>query len=127
MIALDYSLVIEATSEPDFFGFYSPEPGRLHRNRSLDLEDCIYQVGGECRSTSRCSTNTASSPARETRLPRLLFRKTRRDWFRHDLRTIPRPHLRLILLLHLQHATCRERRSGDGAHSLARSCPALSI
>ena len=25
MIGLEYSLVIEATEEPDFFGFYSPD------------------------------------------------------------------------------------------------------
>jgi hypothetical protein len=25
MIELDYSLIIEATGEPDFFGFYSPD------------------------------------------------------------------------------------------------------
>ncbi|EFK96913.1 hypothetical protein LDC_1051, partial [sediment metagenome] len=26
MIELPYSLIIEATEEPDFFGFYSPDP-----------------------------------------------------------------------------------------------------
>lgn len=31
MIDLAYSLVIEATQEPDYFGFYSPEFGRLFR------------------------------------------------------------------------------------------------
>jgi predicted RNase H-like HicB family nuclease len=43
MIDLPYSLVIEATSEPDFFGFYSPElegfSGIGH-----SVEDCLYKA-----------------------------------------------------------------------------------
>jgi predicted RNase H-like HicB family nuclease len=43
MIDLPYSLVIEATDEPDFFGFYSPElegfSGIGH-----SVEDCIYKA-----------------------------------------------------------------------------------
>ncbi len=43
MIDLPYSLVIEATNEPDFFGFYSEElegfSGVGH-----SVEDCLYQA-----------------------------------------------------------------------------------
>ena len=43
MIDLPYSLVIEATAEPDFFGFFSPElegfSGIGH-----SVEDCLYQA-----------------------------------------------------------------------------------
>ena len=43
MIDLRYSLVIEATEEPDFFSFYSPElegfSGVGH-----SVEDCLYQA-----------------------------------------------------------------------------------
>jgi len=43
MIDLPYSLIIEATLEPDFFGFYSPElegfSGIGH-----SVEDCLYQA-----------------------------------------------------------------------------------
>ncbi len=43
MVDLPYSLVIEATDEPDFFGFYSPElegfSGVGH-----SVEDCLYQA-----------------------------------------------------------------------------------
>ena len=43
MLGLSYSLVIEATDEPDFFGFYSPElegfSGIGH-----SIEDCLYQA-----------------------------------------------------------------------------------
>lgn len=43
MIALPYSLVIEATADPEFFGFYSPDlegfSGVGH-----SVEDCLYQA-----------------------------------------------------------------------------------
>ena len=43
MVDLPYSLVIEATSEPDYFGFYSPElegfSGIGH-----SVEDCLYKA-----------------------------------------------------------------------------------
>lgn len=43
MIDLPYSLIIEATEEPDYFGFYSPElegfSGIGH-----SIEDCLYKA-----------------------------------------------------------------------------------
>jgi predicted RNase H-like HicB family nuclease len=43
MLGLEYSLVIEATEEPDFFGFYSPDlPGFSGVGHSI--EDCLYQA-----------------------------------------------------------------------------------
>ena len=43
MIDLQYSLVIEATSDPCFFGFYSPDlEGFTGVGHSI--EDCIYQA-----------------------------------------------------------------------------------
>jgi predicted RNase H-like HicB family nuclease len=43
MIALPYSLVIEATNAPDYFGLYSPElegfSGVGH-----SVEDCLYHA-----------------------------------------------------------------------------------
>ena len=43
MITLPYSLVIEATEDPDFFGLYSPDlegfSGVGH-----SIEDCIYKA-----------------------------------------------------------------------------------
>ena len=43
MITLPYSLVIEATDDPTFFGFYSPDlegfSGVGH-----SVEDCLYQA-----------------------------------------------------------------------------------
>lgn len=43
MIDLPYSLVIEATEEPDFFSFYSPElEGFTGIGHSV--EDCLYKA-----------------------------------------------------------------------------------
>jgi len=43
MIDLEYSLIIEATNEPDFFGFYSPDlEGFTGIGNSI--EDCIYKA-----------------------------------------------------------------------------------
>jgi len=43
MIELKYSLVIEATEDPSFFGFYSPDlEGFTGVGNSL--EDCIYKA-----------------------------------------------------------------------------------
>lgn len=43
MVELPYSLVIEATDEPDYFGFYSPDlegfSGIGH-----SVEDCLYKA-----------------------------------------------------------------------------------
>jgi len=43
MIDFKYSLIIEATPEPDFFGFYSPDlegfSGVGH-----SIEDCLYKA-----------------------------------------------------------------------------------
>ena len=43
MLDLNYSLVIEATEDPTFFGFYSPDlEGFTGVGHSI--EDCIYQA-----------------------------------------------------------------------------------
>ena len=43
MIELPYSLVIEATEEPDYFGFYSPDlEGFTGIGHSV--EDCLYKA-----------------------------------------------------------------------------------
>ena len=43
MLGLEYSLVIEATEESDFFGFYSPDlQGFTGVGHSI--EDCLYKA-----------------------------------------------------------------------------------
>jgi len=83
MLDLPYSLVIEATNEPDYFGFYSPDlEGFAGIGHSV--EDCLYQArwgmkehvellrsrglpvpppGGEPKDTIR---NAAKHPVAET-------------------------------------------------------------
>jgi len=43
VIDLKYSLVIEATEEPDFFGFYSPELDGFS-GVGHSVEDCLYKA-----------------------------------------------------------------------------------
>jgi predicted RNase H-like HicB family nuclease len=43
MVELEYSLVIEATDEPDFFGFYSPDLDGFTGVRH-SIEDCLYKA-----------------------------------------------------------------------------------
>jgi predicted RNase H-like HicB family nuclease len=43
MIDLKYSLVIEATEDPTFFGFYSPEL-KGFTGIGHSIEDCVYQA-----------------------------------------------------------------------------------
>ena len=43
MIELQYSLVIEATDEPDFFAFYSPDVEGF-TGVGHSIEDCLYKA-----------------------------------------------------------------------------------
>jgi predicted RNase H-like HicB family nuclease len=43
MLDLGYSLVIEATEDPNFFGFYSPDLAGF-TGIGHSVEDCLYQA-----------------------------------------------------------------------------------
>jgi predicted RNase H-like HicB family nuclease len=43
MIDLDYSFIIEATKEPDYFGFYSPDLSGFS-GIGHSIEDCLYKA-----------------------------------------------------------------------------------
>lgn len=43
MIELSYSLVIEATDEPDYFGFFSPDLAGFS-GIGHSIEDCVYKA-----------------------------------------------------------------------------------
>ena len=43
MITLPYSLVIETTNDPDFFGFYSPDLESF-TGVGHSIEDCLYKA-----------------------------------------------------------------------------------
>ena len=80
MIALDYSLVIEATSEPDFFGFYSPDlEGFTGIGHSI--EGCIYQA--------RWGMQEHVSFLRERGLPVPTRNKTPQIVIRNEERLVP--------------------------------------
>ncbi len=60
MIDLKYSLVIEATDDPTFFGFYSPDlEGFTGIGHSI--EDCLYQA--------KCGIEEHVALLKEQRLP----------------------------------------------------------
>ena len=63
MIDLKYSLIIEATDDPTFFGFYSPDlEGFTGIGHSI--EDCLYQAkwGIAILTISENSTNPEPFP-----------------------------------------------------------------
>jgi hypothetical protein len=77
MIDLPYSLDIEATDEPDYFGFYSPElegfSGIGH-----SVEDCIYKARwGMKEHVALLEENTACPFRRSTSIRKLLFKMKR--------------------------------------------------
>lgn len=43
MIELEYSLIIEATKEPDYFGFYCPDL-KGFSGIGHSIEDCLYKA-----------------------------------------------------------------------------------
>ena len=43
MIELKYSLIIEATEDPSFFGFYSPDLEGFN-GTGHSIEDCLYKA-----------------------------------------------------------------------------------
>jgi len=66
MIDLPYSLVIEATKEPDFFGFYSPDlegfSGIGH-----SIEDCLFKARwGMKEHVELLNEKSLAIPARNT-------------------------------------------------------------
>ena len=54
MIDLKYSLVIEATEDPTFFGFYSPGLDGF-TGIGHSIEDCLYQAKWGMEEHLRCS------------------------------------------------------------------------
>jgi len=48
MTELPYSLIIEATDEPDYFGFYSTDPEGF-TGMGHSVEDCLFKAKWEMR------------------------------------------------------------------------------
>jgi len=77
MIKLPYSLVIEATEEPDFFGFHSPDLAGF-TGTGHSVEDCLYQARwGMLEFVQILSERNLPVPPRNTD-PTVLIRNERR-------------------------------------------------
>jgi predicted RNase H-like HicB family nuclease len=73
VIDLKYSLVIEATNDPTFFGFYSPDlEGFTGIGHSI--EDCVYQARWGMEEHLELLKNNRYRSLTKTRIPRSLFK-----------------------------------------------------
>ncbi len=78
MIELPYSLIIEATDEPDFFGFYSPDlEGFTGIGHSV--EDCLYQAKWGMQEFLQMMTERNMMIPPRTGDPTVLIKNMRRD------------------------------------------------
>jgi predicted RNase H-like HicB family nuclease len=82
MIELPYSLVIEATEEPDFFGFYSPDlEGFTGVGHSV--EDCLYQARWGMQEFLQIMAERNMAIPSRNEDPTVLIKNTRRDSANH--------------------------------------------
>jgi hypothetical protein len=72
MLNLDYSLIIEATADPEFFGFFSEElegfSGIGH-----SVEDCLYRARHGMREHVALMRRMGMKPPPANRNPRVLI------------------------------------------------------
>ena len=79
MIDLQYSLVIEATEDPTFFGFYSPDlEGFTGVGHSI--EDCLYQARWGMQEHVALLKQQGLPIVPPIRTPRWSFATTGRQW-----------------------------------------------
>lgn len=78
MLDLKYSLVIEATEDPTFFGFYSPDlEGFTGVGHSV--EDCLYQAGWGIEEHVALLRERGLPVPAPTNEPRVVIQNTRSD------------------------------------------------
>ena len=77
MIELPYSLVIEATEEPDYFGFYSPDlegfSGIGH-----SVEDCLFKAKWGMKEHVEVLKQEGLSVPPKTRDPKIIIQNERK-------------------------------------------------
>lgn len=73
MIDLKYSLVIEATNDPTFFGFYSPDLEGFTRI-GHSIEDCVYQARWGMEEHLELLKKQSLPVPTKARVPRSLFK-----------------------------------------------------
>ena len=77
MIDLKYSLIIEATEDPNFFGFYSPElEGFTGIGHSV--EDCIYKARWGMEEYVRMLKEEGLPIPRESENPTIIIQNERK-------------------------------------------------
>lgn len=76
MIELSYSLIIEATEEPDYFGFYSPDlEGFTGIGHSV--EDCLYKARWGMKEHVELMKEQGLSVPKENPDPKIVIQNTR--------------------------------------------------
>ena len=72
MIDLPYSLMIEATKDPMFFGFYSPD---LHGFTGVghSIEDCVYKARWGMKDHVKLLRQKRMRVPRTTRSPKIII------------------------------------------------------
>ncbi len=99
MIELPYCLIIEATDEPDFFGFYSPDlEGFTGIGHSV--EDCLFQAkwGMQEFVQVMAERDMAISPRSED--PTVTIQNSKRDTGTSSTEQLIRQHPTVKRLLH---------------------------
>jgi predicted RNase H-like HicB family nuclease len=77
MIDLKYSLIIEATEDPTFFGFYSPDlEGFTGVGHSI--EDCLYKAKWGMEEHIALLKETGLSVPKPTPNPRVIIQNMKR-------------------------------------------------
>ena len=78
MIELKYSLVIEATEDPMFFGFYSPDlEGFTGIGHSV--EDCLYQAKWGMEEHIALLKERGLAVPRHSRNPKIVIQNARKS------------------------------------------------
>jgi predicted RNase H-like HicB family nuclease len=78
MIELPYCLIIEATNEPDFFGFYSPDlEGFTGIGHSV--EDCLFQAKWGMQEFVQVMAERDMAIPPRSEEPTVLIKNTKRD------------------------------------------------
>ncbi len=78
MIELPYCLIIEATDEPDFFGFYSPDlEGFTGIGHSV--EDCLFQAKWGMREFVQVMAERDMAIPPRSEEPTVLIKNSKRD------------------------------------------------
>jgi len=76
MIELEYSLVIEATEDPKFFGWYSPDiPGFTGTGKSID--DCIKRAREAIPEFFEVMRTIGTEPPKANRNPKVVIQNSR--------------------------------------------------